>query len=202
MTPSTPPVIGLAGGIACGKSTVTRFFEALGAHITDADIIAREVVEPGTEALGKIQHHFGDSILQANGQLDRAQLRQHIFDQPEARHWLNQLLHPIIRQNIEKRLAQHSPTYHLMVSPLLFETDQARLCQRVCLVDIPQQLQLERLLERGDSDKAQALKIIQSQMSRQDKLAQADDIIDNSAPLKQVKARVEQLHQEYLSQNI
>mgnify|MGYP001414088953 CR=1 FL=1 len=140
-------VIGLTGGIGSGKSTVARMFGALGVHWVDADDVARQVVEPGTQALRAIADHFGESILQGNGELDRAALRQKVFEDPEQRRWLEGLLHPIIRQELIRQLSpeDYNLPYVMLVSPLLLETNQHELVERIVVVDVPEETQINRV---------------------------------------------------------
>lgn len=192
-------VIGLTGGIGSGKSTVVRLFGELGIHWVDADDVAREVVEPGTPALAEIAAHFGPQILNADGALDRAALRQIIFREPEQRQWLEALLHPIIRDELTRQLQppDYTGPYTLLVSPLLLETDQNTLAERVLVVDVPEAVQIERTMARDNNPRDQVERIIAAQMPRDQRLAKADDVIHNDQPLAQVRAAVEALHQRY-----
>ena len=134
-------IIGLTGGIGSGKSAASALFEGFGVHVVDADVVAREVVEPGMPALERITTHFGQNILEADGSLNRSRLREIIFADSEAKKWLEELLHPIIRNEIIKQLQQARSPYAILVSPLLFETDQHKLCTRSLLIDAPERLQ-------------------------------------------------------------
>ena len=141
-------ILGLTGGIGSGKSAAAQHFIDLGVHAVDADHAARWVVEPGRPALAQIVAHFGAGILQADGQLDRAALRTRIFQHPDERRWLEALLHPLIRQEIISNLAKAESAYAILVSPLLVESGQHLLTQRVLVVDTPEQLQLQRTMRR------------------------------------------------------
>jgi len=193
-------VIGLTGGIGSGKSTVAKLFGALGVHWVDADNVAREVVEPGTPALARIADHFGADILQADGSLDRARLREIVFRAPEERAWLERLLHPVIREELIRQLdpADYALPYVLLVSPLLLETDQHQLVARIVVVDVPVEVQLSRTMARDDNPRDQVERIIAAQISRDDRLQKADDVIDNNQKVVDVERRVGELHGRFL----
>lgn len=194
-------VIGLTGGIGSGKSTVARLFGALGVHWVDADDVAREVVEPGTPALEQIAEHFGGDILLPQGGLDRAALRRIVFDATEERDWLEKLLHPIIREELSRQLhpADYALPYVLLVSPLLLETDQHELVQKVVVVDVPVDVQIQRTMVRDTNDREQVERIIAAQMPREQKLQKADDVVDNNQPMANVERQVKELHHAYLT---
>ena len=193
-------VIGLTGGIGSGKSTVARLFGDLGVHWVDADDVAREVVEPGTPALARIAEHFGEEILTSDGALDRAQLRGIVFQEPEERIWLESLLHPIIREELIRLLnpANYQLPYVLLVSPLLLETDQHELVDRIIVIDVPEDVQLERTMARDTNSREQVERIIAAQMSRKDRLVRADEVIDNDRTLDDVTRQVRELHERLL----
>ncbi|MGM0571830.1 dephospho-CoA kinase [Marinobacter sp.] len=195
-----PAVIGLTGGIGSGKSTVAKMFGALGVHWVDADIVAREVVEPGTPALDQIAKHFGDEILQADGRLDRAALRTIVFRDPNEREWLEALLHPTIRDELARQLQpdDYELPYVLLVSPLLLETDQHTLAKQAIVVDVPEETQIERTMSRDSNDRDQVERIIAAQMPREHRLARADYIIHNDRPLAEVEQQVQELHRQLL----
>ncbi len=193
-------IVGLTGGIGCGKTTVSQFFTALGVESVDADIVAREVVQQGSDALTKITERFGPSILLADGSLDRRQLRSIIFHNETEKHWLNRLLHPLIRQQLIAQLQQCQSPYALLIAPLLLENNLTTLVNRVLVIDVPESIQLQRSMQRDNADAEQIKAIMNSQISRQARLAQANDVIDNSSNnLDSVKEQVEKLHQYYLS---
>ncbi|WP_421860148.1 dephospho-CoA kinase [Marinobacter salarius] len=194
-------VVGLTGGIGSGKSTVARLFGALGVHWVDADDVAREVVEPGTPALKKITEHFGQEILLPGGGLDRAALRRIVFDAPEERTWLEGLLHPVIREELMRQLrpVNYSLPYVLLVSPLLLETDQHELVEKVVVVDVPVDVQIQRTMARDTNDREQVERIIAAQMPREQRLRKADDVVDNNLAMMDVERQVEQLHQTFLA---
>ena len=194
-------VIGLTGGIGSGKSTVARMFGALGVHWVDADDVARQVVEPGTQALIAIADHFGESILQDNGELDRAALRQKVFEDPEQRRWLEGLLHPIIRQELIRQLSpeDYNLPYVMLVSPLLLETNQHELVERIVVVDVPEETQINRTMARDGNSREQVERILAAQMPRAARREKADAIINNAQPLERVEASVHALHQRFLA---
>ena len=193
-------IVGLTGGIGSGKSTVTRLFGEHGVHWVDADDVAREVVEPGTPALERISEHFGKKILTSEGALDRAQLRGIVFEKPEERVWLESLLHPIIREELIRQLnpENYQLPYVLLVSPLLLETDQHELVDRIIVIDVPEETQIERTMARDTNSREQVERIIGAQMSREDRLARADEVIDNDRPLDEVTRQVRELHERLL----
>lgn len=190
--------VALTGGIGSGKSTVANAFAALGVEIIDADVIAREVVEPGTPALQAIVKRHGESILTAEGTLYRARLREIIFQQPQEKNWLNQLLHPLINARTQQLRAQASSSYILWVVPLLIENNLQHQANRVLVVDVDEAVQLQRTRQRDGVSLSQAQRILAAQVSREQRLACADDIIDNSGTPEQVLPRVAELHQRYL----
>ncbi|MHA7808461.1 MAG: dephospho-CoA kinase [Marinobacter adhaerens] len=193
-------IVGLTGGIGSGKSTVTRLFGEHGVHWVDADDVAREVVEPGTPALERISEHFGKTILTSEGALDRAQLRGIVFEKQEERVWLESLLHPIIREELIRQLnpENYQLPYVLLVSPLLLETDQHELVDRIIVIDVPEETQIERTMARDTNSREQVERIIGAQMSREDRLARADEVIDNDRPLDEVTRQVRELHERLL----
>ncbi len=191
--------IGLTGGIGSGKSFVAEQLRALGATVVDADVVAREVVEAGQPALEAIRQRFGDEILQGDGTLDRAQLRQRIFSQPEEKRWLEALLHPLIRQRIVAQLQSPTATYHILVSPLLIETGQTVLVDKVVVVDVDEATQMQRTSQRDQASREQVRKIMASQLPRAERLASADYIIDNNGPRAATRAQVEDLHRALLN---
>ncbi|MCT7946037.1 dephospho-CoA kinase [Shewanella septentrionalis] len=191
-------VVGLTGGIGSGKTTVANLFAAEGISLVDADIVAREVVAQGSKGLEAIVNHFGSEILTPEGELDRAKLRQRIFSHPEEREWLNQLLHPMIRQEMLAQVEKATSAYVIMVVPLLFENGLDRLVNRTLVVDISPELQINRTVKRDNVDASQVNNIISSQCSRSEKLARADDIIDNQGEISSLKREVQALHQRYL----
>ena len=191
-------IVGLTGGIGSGKTTVANLFADLGVVLVDADIIAREVVSPGSAGLAAIVEHFGAEILLSDGNLDRAKLREHIFDNNEQRLWLNGLLHPLIRETMLKSCKEAQSNYVIMVVPLLFENGLDRLVQRTLLVDISPELQQQRTMARDDVSAEQVQNIIGSQATRAEKLSKADDVIDNQGEISALKCKVSALNSLYL----
>lgn len=191
-------IVALSGGIASGKSTIAHLFAQLGVPIIDADIIARQVVEVGTPALEQITKHFSQEILLENGELDRSQLREIIFNNDHERLWLNNLLHPIIAQETQKQFAQQTAPYVIWVVPLLIENNLHQLADRVLMIDIPEALQLERLINRDRISESLAKRMIASQVSLTDRLSFTDDIIVNDGDLASLIIQVDNLHKQYL----
>lgn len=194
-----PWVLGLTGGIGSGKSAAAACFSALGVHVVDADQAARWVVEPGEPALAQIAEHFGSSVLSPEGCLNRSALRQRIFQDAAERRWLESLLHPLIRCRIEQHLAQAESPYAILVSPLLIESGQHQRTQRVLVLDVPESLQLSRTMARDGADAAQVQAILQAQMSREERLRHAHDVLPNEGTPEQLAQAVAQLHAFYLS---
>jgi len=194
-----PWILGLTGGIGSGKSAAARCFAEQGVHVVDADQAARWVVMPGEPALAQIAQHFGEQVLQANGELDRAALRQQIFQDAEQRRWLESLLHPLIRQAIDQHLAQADSAYAILVSPLLIESGQYQRTQRVLVVDVPESLQVQRTMARDGVTEAQVQAILKAQLSREARLQQAHDVLLNDGTPEHLAQEVQRLHDFYLS---
>jgi dephospho-CoA kinase len=190
--------IGLTGGIGSGKSSVAKYFAELGITIIDADKIARELVATGTSTLTKIVKHFGNKVLTNRGTLDRKYLRKLIFSNPKQKQWLEKLLHPLIYQEMEKRVQQVNSPYCVLVIPLLLETRQEKLVDRILVVDAPQQLQINRTMKKNKISETEVKAIIVTQANREQRLTSADDIIYNDNSLTELKQQVQQLHQRYL----
>ena len=190
-------IVGLTGGIGSGKTTVANQFAALGIGLADADIIAREVVEPGQPALARIFEHFGQGLRLSGGALDRRALRSVVFEQPEQRRWLEQLLHPLIRERTIARLRAIDSPYALLVSPLLLETDQHELTHHILVIDLPEHAQISRTVDRDNNSEAQVKAIMESQISRPGRLHRADSVLDNSLPLSTLASRVSELDQRF-----
>lgn len=175
-------VIGLTGGIASGKSLAGRCFEALGVAVIDADVLAREVVEPGSDGLEAVIEAFGDGMLTADGTLDRAALRRRIFDDDDARQRLEAILHPRIRALMDARVEARRTTgdpYCVTVVPLLIETGRDACCDRVLVVDAPEPVQIARLQARDGTDASAARAMLARQSPRAARIARADDVIAN-----------------------
>ena len=180
-----PYVVGLTGGIGSGKSTIGDLFLALGVPVIDADIIARKVVEKGSPLLAELVSHFGIDVLTEQEELNRAKLREIIFSHPDKKTWLNQLLHPAIRNEMLAQVEQCQQPYVILMVPLLIENNLIHLCDRILVVDVLPETQIERATKR-DNNKAEIIQnIMASQVSREKRLSYADDIIDNNQPLEQ-----------------
>jgi dephospho-CoA kinase len=189
--------VALTGGIASGKSTVSKLFAQRGVPIIDADVIAREVTAPDTALVEQIYQHFGVDLRQSDGTLDRAALRKRIFADPEQRRQLENLVRPAIRARSEELTAQVRDPYLIHVIPLLVETHSASRFDRVLVVDCSEQVQLQRLLARDGNDLPQARAMLASQASRAQRLAAADDVILNEGALAPLEAAVAALHVKY-----
>lgn len=192
-------VVGITGGIGSGKSAVTQHLEKLGIFVVDADLVARVVVEPGMPALAAIAAHFGEDILLSNGQLNRAALRRIVFDNSEERRWLEGVTHPAIREEIARQLQEATSDYVVLSSPLLLESGQATFAQYVVVVDVPESVQLERTMRRDSNDEVLVQQIMAAQLPREERIARADEAIDNSGDLEQLYANVDALHQRLLT---
>ena len=193
-------IVGLTGGIGSGKTTVSDKFLKLGIHIVDADIVAREVVEPGTLALNQIAQHFGADILTKSGELNRTKLREIVFANPDGKAWLNALLHPLIRQEMFSQLHQASSPYSILVAPLLIENKLDKLVDRVLVIDVSKSTQIQRTCQRDGSSIEIVENIISSQVDRQERLAAADDVINNdNVSIDSLDEQINKLHQHYLS---
>ncbi|WP_216936774.1 MULTISPECIES: dephospho-CoA kinase [unclassified Acinetobacter] len=192
-------VLGLTGGIGSGKSAASQWFEAQGITVVDADVVAREVVEIGQPVLAQIQQAFGDWVLLEDGSLNRRGLREYIFQSPEARKTLESITHPAIRTSIIQQLHAAQSPYAILVSPLLFETNQHELTQHTLLIDATIELQIERASQRDGQNIEQIRNIIAAQMSREQKQAMADDIVLNDGHLDHLYAHLRPLHEKYLN---
>ena len=192
-------IVGLTGGIGSGKTAVSDLFQDLGITIVDADVASRVVVEKGREELNKIAEHFGEDILTSNGDLDRAKLREVIFKSEEEKLWLESLLHPAIASQIQKELDSCSSPYTILVSPLLLETDQKNFCSTVLVVDVPVETQIERTSKRDNVSEEQIKSIIASQIDRDSRLEQADEVILNDGSIESLERKVLELHKKFLS---
>lgn len=190
-------VIGLTGGIASGKTAVSRCFEQLGVPVIDADVVAREVVSPGEPALDAIVKTFGSEVLDSAGRLDRTRVRDLVFGDPERRRALEQLLHPEIRRRMREKLEQLDHDYVVLVIPLLLEAGQTDLVDRVLVVDTPEALQIARAVERDGSTENNIRDIMAAQISRKERLSRADDVIENRGSMEDLLERVGKLDQFY-----
>lgn len=193
-----PWILGLTGGIGSGKSAAAERFAELGVHVVDADQVARSVVEPGSAALAQIVDRFGGPILASSGELNRAALRERIFTSVEDRHWLERLLHPLIRQEIWASLSRAESPYAVLVSPLLVESRQHEQVDRVLVIDVPEDLQLQRVLARDQVSEDQVRAILAAQARREDRLRHANDVLVNDRDLSWLRQEVDRLHDRYL----
>ena len=191
-------VVGITGGIGSGKSAVTSRLEQYGITVVDADVVAREVVEPGTHVLAAIAEHFGEHILQPNGALDRAALRKIVFETPAEREWLESVTHPAIREAIAAQLTAATSPYVVLSSPLLLEAGQSAFAQHVVVVDVPEEVQLSRTCARDNNDEALVRNIMAAQLPRAERCARADEVIDNNGSLEALEQTVDALHDRLL----
>lgn len=193
-------VVAITGGIGSGKTTVANQFAELGIEVVDADVIAREVVEPGTPALAAIAAHFGPEVITPAGQLDRRRLRERVFTDTQAKSWLNALLHPLIRTEMQRQCAAARSPYCLLVVPLLVENRLTVLANRVLVIDVDEATQIERTCRRDGVSREQAQAILAAQASRTERLAAADDVLDNqNGTPEAIKSRILALHETYLA---
>lgn len=189
---------GITGGIGSGKSAVTDRLADKGIVVVDADLAARTVVEPGTPGLAAIVDRFGTGILQPDGRLDRATLRERIFADPEERRWLEQLTHPLIGEEIRRQLAAAQSAYVVLSSPLLLESSQHTWVDCIVVVDVPESVQVARTIARDGNSEDLVRRIMAAQLPRDERRARADIIVDNSQSLESLDERVAALHEELL----
>ena len=190
--------MGITGGIGSGKTAVTDIFSELNIDVIDADIASRKAVEKGSSSLKEIEDHFGSEIILNDGNLDRQKLREVIFDKEEEKDWLEKLLHPQILKIINSELAESRTSYTILVSPLLFETGQYKLCSRTLLVDVEEKLQIARASKRDNVSEEQIKSIIEAQMPRSEKITLANDIVTNNGTLEDLRKEIISLHNNYL----
>ncbi|MGG8026001.1 dephospho-CoA kinase [Klebsiella aerogenes] len=190
--------VALTGGIGSGKSTVADEFAHLGVTVIDADIIARQVVEPGTPALLAIAERFGPQMINDDGSLNRRRLRERIFAHSEDKAWLNALLHPMIQQETRRQMQASTSPYLLWVVPLLVENRLTDKADRVLVVDVPKETQIERTIRRDGVSREHAEHILAAQATREQRLAAADDVIENMGSADAVASHVARLHDKYL----
>ncbi len=195
-----PFTVGVTGGIGSGKSTICREFEALGVPVIDADVVAREVVAPGTDGLSRVVTEFGPTVLTPDGQLDRRRLRRLVFAEPARRERLEAILHPLIRARIAGHLTAVQAPYCLLCIPLLIEHGGRTYdIDRILVVDCPEEVQIARVMARDDLTASEVAAIMNTQASREARLRAADDIISNATDIDAVRAQVAGLHQDYLA---
>lgn len=191
-------IVGVTGGIGSGKTAVTDIFSKLDIDIVDADLASRKAVLKGSPSLKKIKEKFGEDILLKDGNLNRARLRKIIFEDSSEKDWLENLLHPQILEIIKSELEESKSSYKVLVSPLLFETGQFQLCHRTLLIDVSEEEQIIRTTKRDKVTSDQVKKIINSQMSREDKIKIADDVVTNEGSLDDLEEKIRALHSSYL----
>lgn len=193
-------VIGLTGGIGSGKTTVAKLFAEFNIPIIDADLIARELVEPGQPALEQIVRSFGPRVVKSDGTLDRRRLRERVFADPEERKTLEEILHPLIRQSMMERLERVDGPYVVMVVPLLVDTGNWDMIDRILVVDVDEETQLQRVMQRDGVNRKQAESIVDTQISREDRLEAADDVMDNTGDITALREEVARLHEFYVKE--
>lgn len=195
--------VGLTGGIGCGKSVVAEMFRELGTPIIDADEIAHQLVLPGSPVLATIVKQFGETFLAADGSLDRKKLAQQVFSDPEQKKILEALIHPAVRDTIRQQLDNHQQASYVIVAiPLLLETGYTQLIDRILVVDCEEAQQIERVRQRDGRDEQQISHIMQQQISRSERLQQADDVLKNNSDLATLAQQVARLHERYLKSQL
>ncbi|OBT17304.1 dephospho-CoA kinase [Vibrio sp. UCD-FRSSP16_10] len=193
-------IIGLTGGIGSGKTTVANHFhDNYDIDIVDADIIAREVVEPGSDGIKAIAHYFGNDVISNDGTLNRVKLRELVFADPKNKQWIDNLLHPMIRQRMQQQLQQVRSPYALLVIPLMVENGLQSMADRVLVVDVSPNTQIERTLHRDGGTKQQIRAILNAQASREQRLNIAHDIINNDDCSQSLDEKIAHLHLKYLA---
>ena len=196
-------LVGLTGGIGSGKSAAADFFAELGAAVVDTDAIAHELTAPGGAAIARIRKAFGNAVIAPDGALDRAAMRKTVFADAEAKAKLEAILHPMIRAEADRRCADARAPYVVLVVPLLIESGSYRnRVQRVAVVDCPEEMQVARVMARSGLSSAEARAIMSAQASRRERLATADDVVDNSGGLSELRAQIERLHGMYLKLSV
>jgi dephospho-CoA kinase len=191
-------VVGLTGGIGSGKSKAADLFAELGVPIIDTDLIARELVAPGQPALKQITEHFGPSVLLDDGTLNRKRVAEICFANPDRRLQLEAILHPLIRQDVQEQLRHLNTEYAIVVVPLLIETQQNDLYDRILVIDCEEQIQMQRIHRRDNRSGQQIQQIMQAQASREQRLDAADDIITNTGSIEDLQRQIAQLDHKYL----
>lgn len=193
-------VVGLTGGIGCGKSSTSQFFSDLGIDVIDTDVIARQLTQPNGSAISLIQNTFGSSVITADGALDRNKMRDLVFANSESRHKLEQILHPLILKEVIRRIKQCQAPYVIVVIPLLFETnDYNHLIQHILVIDCDEQQQLLRTMERSNLSEQKVRSIMATQVTRETRIQKADDVILNNQDIEYLKAQILLLHHKYLA---
>lgn len=191
-------VIGLTGGIASGKSTVSELFSDLGISVIDADIIARQLMQTGTPVFTEIVAYFGMGILDDNGAINRKKLANLVFSQEKQRRQLEAIVHPVTRQIMIDKIKQATGPYCIAAIPLLLEANMQDLVDRILVIDTPEDVQLKRLCTRDGLSESDARLILRAQLDRQQRLTQATDIIDNQGDINQLQSAIMDLHKKYI----
>lgn len=192
-------IVGLTGGIGSGKSTVADLFAEKGINVIDADVAARELTHPDQPAFQKIIKHFGSNVLNKDGSLNRAYLRNIIFSDQKQRVWLERLLHPLIRQHMEEKLSHITSPYCIAVVPLLLEVESYSFINRILVIDTPESLQVKRVMARDHMSEDELEAILDRQASREQRRLKAHDVINNEGSLAELRKQVDVLHQQYLA---
>jgi len=190
--------VGITGGIGSGKSAVTDRLQSYGIAVVDADVVARVVVEPGRPALDAIRERYGQSIMHADGTLNRAALRSIVFENSAERHWLESVTHPAIRIEMSEQLAHATSPYAVLSSPLLLESGQNIFAHYVVVVDVPEAVQLERTMARDNNEEALVKRIMAAQLTRDERCEQANEVLDNRGSLQDLYNATDALHQRLL----
>lgn len=190
--------VALTGGIASGKTTVADLFAGLGVPVIDTDAIAREVVEPGQPALARIVEAFGPDVLGSDGRIDRRRMRERIFTDADARRRVEAILHPAIREEMERRSREAGGVYQVLVIPLLTEGKRRDHVDRVLLVDVAEETQIERLMRRDGVSREQAQASLRAQATRAERIGLADDVLHNTGRVDDLRDRVRELHARYV----
>jgi dephospho-CoA kinase len=193
-----PFTVGLTGGIACGKSTVAKAFNEYGIETVDADQIVRKLLHTDEELKQQIKEHFGQEYLDQQGEIQREALRARIFESNDDRQLLESLIHPKVRDALELAKSKFHSSYGILVVPLLIEAEMTDLVDHIIIVDVPEEIQISRTMQRDQISRDMAMDAISSQIPRADRLKYADDVIDNTAPLQDLRDTVSLLHKKYL----
>lgn len=191
-------IVGLTGGIGSGKTAASNIFARMGVEIIDADEISRSLVNSGSPCFEEVVLHFGRGIVDSTGNLDRAKLRELIFNNEQQKQWLENLLHPLVKQEIERKIEISSSKYIIVSVPLLLESGNYDFIDRILVVDVPEKTQVSRIMQRDGNSENLARQIMDTQVSRDERLKHADDILDNNNDLGSLEIQIKNLHEKYL----